>query len=103
MRLSKARFPDEWATRTPAVRDNIFMPREDNTAYGSAVRSKEYFRKRVAKVLERVIDPDILPASVKLGNRQVDTAEYIAELADIARLNGSPKPADDAERKPQPG
>jgi len=39
----------------------------------------------MAKVLERAIAPDLVPPVVKQGNLQVDTATYIAELADVAR------------------
>lgn len=39
----------------------------------------------MAKVLERAIAPDLVPPSVRLDDSQVDTATYIAELADIAR------------------
>jgi hypothetical protein len=51
----------------------------------------------MAKVLERAMDPEALPAFVRLGNQEVDTAEYIAELADIARLRDAPAPGDDSE------
>jgi cysteine sulfinate desulfinase/cysteine desulfurase-like protein len=73
------------------------MQRGNDTAYGLAIRSTERSRGRVARVLERAIDPDALPVSVKLGNQEVDTAEYIAELADIARLRCPPASGDAVE------
>ena len=73
------------------------MQRGNDTAYGLAIRSTERSRGRVARVLERAIDPEALPAFVRLGNQEVDTAEYIAELADIARLRDAPAPGDDSE------
>lgn len=45
--------------------------------------------QRVARVLERFTAPRILPDSVLLGNERVDTAQYIAELSDIARHTGT--------------
>lgn len=39
----------------------------------------------MAMVLERAIAPDLVPPSVELDDTQVDTATYIAEVADIAR------------------
>jgi hypothetical protein len=45
--------------------------------------------QRVAKVLERFTASVILPDSVQLGDRQVDTAQYIAELSEVARHNGT--------------
>lgn len=73
------------------------MQQGNDTAYGLAIRSTERSRGRVARVLERAIDPDALPVSVKLGNQEVDTAEYIAELADIARLRCPPASGDAVE------
>jgi hypothetical protein len=45
--------------------------------------------QRVAKVLERATAPSIVPDSVQLGNKQVDTAQYIAELGEVARHSGT--------------
>lgn len=73
------------------------MLQGNDTAYSSAIRSTERSRRRMARVLERAIDPEALPAFVMLGNQEVDTAEYIAELADIARLRDAPAPGDDSE------
>jgi hypothetical protein len=68
------------------------MVRKDST-HDSAARSpgslagalEPSANQRVAKVLERVTDPDILPDSVQIGNETVDTAQYIAELGEVAR------------------
>jgi hypothetical protein len=58
----------------------------------SAPRSK----RGVAKVLERAIALDLVPPTVKLGAREIDTATYIAECADIARHRGSRSTTDTA-------
>jgi hypothetical protein len=72
------------------------MKQKDST-HSSTVRStgslagalEPSANQRVAKVLERVTAPSILPDSVQLGNRQVDMAEYIAELSEVARHSGT--------------
>ena len=68
-----------------------------DSACNSAVRSpgplagalKPSSNQRVAKVLERATAPSILPDSVQLGDKQVDTAQFIAELSDVAHHNGT--------------
>jgi hypothetical protein len=72
------------------------MKQIDST-HGSAVRSPGSLAgalepssfQRVAKVLERFTAPSILPDSVQLGDKQVDTAQYIAELSEVARHSGT--------------
>ncbi len=51
----------------------------------SPVEPSECSPQGVIKVLERACAPDLLPESVSIGERQVGTAQYIAEIADIAR------------------
>ena len=41
--------------------------------------------RKVATVLERAIAPDMLPVTMQVDDQEVETAEYIAELAAIAR------------------
>jgi hypothetical protein len=71
------------------------MAQNDST-HDSAMRSpgslvvalEPSSNQRVAKVLERFTASGILPDSVQLGDKQVDTAQYIAELSEIARHTG---------------
>ena len=68
-----------------------------DSAHNSPVRSpgslagalKPSSNQRVAKVLERAIAPSILPDSVQLGDKQVDTAQFIGELSDVAHHSGT--------------
>ncbi len=72
------------------------MKHKDST-HGPAVRSpgslagalEPSANRRVAKVLERATAPSILPDSVQLGGKQVDTVQYIAELSEVARHSGT--------------
>jgi hypothetical protein len=75
------------------------MQQEDTTQSATAPPSSEQSLgmswpdssyQKVARVLERAIALDLLPASVKLGNTEIDTEQYIAELADIARHSTKP-------------
>ncbi len=51
----------------------------------SAVELSEHSPRGVIKVLERAFAPDLVPKSVMIGDKRVDTVQYIAEIADIAR------------------
>lgn len=71
--------------------------RQEDSANDSALRSpgslagalQPSSNQRVAKVLERFTASSILPEFVQLGNKQVDTAQYIADLSDVARNTGA--------------
>jgi hypothetical protein len=53
-----------------------------------SVESSEHSSRGVIKVLERALAPDLVPKSVMIGGKKVDTVQYIAEIADIARHRG---------------
>jgi cysteine sulfinate desulfinase/cysteine desulfurase-like protein len=67
---------------------------QGDIAYSPSDRS----RQLVARLLERAIAPDILPVAIQVGEQEVDTAQYIAELADIARNPGALTATDDDHR-----
>jgi hypothetical protein len=75
-------MPHEDASQEPAV----------GPAVGPEVQPpaspEPHAPRGMAKVLERALAPDLLPPVVTLGDRQVNTASYIAEFADIARHRG---------------
>jgi hypothetical protein len=72
------------------------MAQNDST-HDSAIRSpgslagalESSSNQRVAKVLERFTASGILPDSVQVGDKQVDTVQYIAELSEVARHTGT--------------
>jgi hypothetical protein len=72
------------------------MVQKDST-HESAMRSpgslaaelESSANQRVAKVLERFTASGMLPDSVQLGDKQVDIAQYIAELSEVARHTGT--------------
>jgi hypothetical protein len=43
-------------------------------------------RKQVASVLDRLVGPPLLSASVRPGDRETDKAQNIAQLADVAHV-----------------
>jgi hypothetical protein len=72
------------------------MVQKDST-HDSAMRSPASLagalepssNQRVAKVLERFTASRLLPDSVQIGDKQVDTVQYIAELSEVARHTGT--------------
>jgi hypothetical protein len=41
--------------------------------------------RKVATVLERAIAPDMMPVTLQVDDQEVETVQYIAELAEITR------------------
>lgn len=67
---------------------------QGDIAYSPSDRSRQI----VARLLERAIAPDLLPVTIQVGEQEVDTAQYIAELADIARNPGALTATNDDHR-----
>ena len=47
---------------------------------------------KVAAVLERAIAPDMMPVTLQVDDQEVETVQYIAELAEIIRHRGAATP-----------
>lgn len=41
--------------------------------------------RKIARVLERAIAPDMLPVTLQVDDQEVEVLQYVAELAEIAR------------------
>ena len=41
--------------------------------------------RKIARVLERAIAPDMLPVTLQVDDQEVEMVQYVAELAEIAR------------------
>ena len=41
--------------------------------------------RKVATVLERAIAPDMMPVTLQVDDQEVETVQYVAELAEITR------------------
>lgn len=41
--------------------------------------------RKVAKVLERAIAPDMMPVRLQVDDQEVETVQYVTELAEITR------------------
>jgi antitoxin component of RelBE/YafQ-DinJ toxin-antitoxin module len=50
--------------------------------------------QKVATVLERAIAPDMLPVTLQVDDQEVETVQYIAELAAIAHHHSAPTHTD---------
>ena len=69
------------------------MQREDTThgSTESALRQAlselqpDPSHRKIARVLERAIAPDMLPVTLQVDDQEVEMVQYVAELAEIAR------------------